>query len=92
MIGLPLSSVSRTASSRLRSWMIRAMRNRYLARSEPGSADHFSNALRAAFTARSTSASPAWAISERTSSVEGLTVLKTLPSAASANSPSMNRP
>lgn len=68
------------------------MRNRYLARSEPGSADHFSNALRAAFTARSMSASPAWAISERTSSVEGDTVLKTLPSAASVNSPSMNTP
>lgn len=68
------------------------MRKRYLARSEPGSADHFSNALRAAFTARSTSASPAWATSDRTSSDDGLTVLKTLPSAASTNSPSMNRP
>ena len=68
------------------------MRNRYLARSEPGSADHFTNALRAAFTARSTSSAPAWATSDRTSSVDGETVLKTLPSAASVNSPSMNRP
>lgn len=68
------------------------MRKRYFARSAPGRADHFSKALRAAFTARSTSASPAWAISERTSSEAGLTVLKTLPSAASVNSPSMNRP
>lgn len=72
--------------------MIRAMRNRYLARSEPGSADHFSKALRAALTARSTSSAPAWATSERTSSVEGETVLKTLPSAASVNSPSMKSP
>lgn len=91
-MGLPLSRVSRTASSRLRSWMTRAMRNRYLARSEPGSADHFSKALRAAFTARSTSSEPAWATSERTSSEDGETVLKTLPSAASTNSPSMNSP
>jgi hypothetical protein len=71
---------------------MRAMRKRYFARSAPGSADHFSKAFRAAATARSTSASPARAISERTSSEEGLTVLKTLPSAASVNSPSMNRP
>src|ERR1700730_1277050 len=35
-IGLPLSSDSRTASSRERSWMIRAMRNRYLPRSAGG--------------------------------------------------------
>ncbi|MGC0384709.1 hypothetical protein RKD33_004926 [Streptomyces sp. SAI-129] len=68
------------------------MRKRYFARSVPGSADHFSKALRAAFTARSTSASPASATSERTSSVAGETVLKTLPSAASVNSPSMNSP
>lgn len=72
--------------------MIRAIRKRYLARSWPGSADHFSNALRAALTARSTSSAPAWATSARTSSVEGETVLKTLPSAESVNSPSMNRP
>ena len=36
LIGLPLSSDSSTASSRARSWMIRAMRKRYLARSAPG--------------------------------------------------------
>src|SRR3954470_14972103 len=72
--------------------MIRAMRNRYLARSEPGSADHFTKALRAAPTARSTSSAPARATSDRTSSVLGLTVLKTLPSAASVNSPSTKSP
>lgn len=72
--------------------MIRAIRKRYLARSAPGSADHFTNALRAAFTARSTSSAPARATSDSTSSVAGETVLKTLPSAASVNSPSMNRP
>ena len=68
------------------------MRKRYLARSEPGSADHVSNARRAAFTARSTSSVLACATSERTSSEDGETVLKTLPSEASANSPSMNSP
>lgn len=68
------------------------MRNRYLARSAPGSADHFSKALRAAFTARSTSSSEASATSDSTSSVDGETVLKTLPPVASVNSPSMNRP
>ncbi|CAM5691624.1 hypothetical protein SANTM175S_07061 [Streptomyces antimycoticus] len=72
--------------------MMRAMRKRYLARSEPGSADQDVNALRAALTARSTSSAPAWATSERTSSEEGERVLKTLPSPASPNSPSMNRP
>ena len=39
-IGLPLSSVSSTASSRARSATIRAMRNRYLARSAPGIGPH----------------------------------------------------
>ncbi len=68
------------------------MRKRYFARSEPGSADHFSNALRAARTARSTSSSDASATSESTSSVAGETVLKTLPLTASVNSPSMKRP
>lgn len=72
--------------------MIRAIRKRYFARSAPGSADHFSKAFRAAFTARSTSSALAWATSERTSSEDGETVLKTLPSEAGANSPSMNRP
>ena len=36
-IGLPLSSDSSTASSRARSCMMRAMRNRYLPRSRAGS-------------------------------------------------------
>ncbi len=35
LIGLPLSIDSRTASSRLRSWMIRAIRKRYFERSAP---------------------------------------------------------
>lgn len=68
------------------------MRKRYLARSEPGSADQEAKALRAALTARSTSAAPAWATSASTSSLLGETVLKTLPSAASVNSPSMKSP
>ncbi len=71
---------------------MRAMRNRYLARSLPGSADQEVNALRAALTAASTSSVLACATSERTSSEDGETVLKTLPSLASRNSPSTNRP
>ena len=40
LIGLPLSSVSSTASSRERSATIRAIRNRYFARSAPGIGPH----------------------------------------------------
>ncbi len=72
--------------------MIRAMRNRYLARSAPGSADQAVNARRAARTAASTSSRPACATSASTSSLEGERDLKTLPSAASRNSPSTNSP
>jgi hypothetical protein len=72
--------------------MIRAIRNRYLARSAPGSADQVPKARRAAATARSTSSGPATEISASTSSVAGLTVLRTLPSLPLSNSPSMNRP
>ena len=71
--------------------MMRAIRNRYLARSDPGIADQVPNALRAARTARSTSSSDAVATSARTSSEAGLIVLKDFP-VPSANSPSMNRP
>src|SRR5690349_16682834 len=70
--------------------MIRAMRNRYFARSEPGRADQLSKARRAAATARSTSSGPASATSDSTSSVAGLIVLNV--SLASPNSPSMNSP
>jgi hypothetical protein len=73
--------------------MIRAIRNRYFARSAPGSADHGAKARRAAVTARLMSASPAVATSASTSSVAGLTVLKTPPpSDGATNCPSMNRP
>ena len=50
------------ASSRARSWISRAMRNRYFARSRPGSAAHAGCASRAASTAARRSASPAQAI------------------------------
>ena len=92
-MGLPLSSDSSTASSRARSWMTRAMRNKYLARSRPGIADHVvSNACRAALTARSTSCDPAALTSASTSSLAGLTVLNGSPSTGSTNSPLMNNP
>ena len=85
-IGLPLSSDSSTASSRPRSWMIRAIRYRYLARSRPDIGPQtFLYALRAARTARSTSPGPASATSASTSSVAGLTDLKALPSVGSTN-------
>jgi hypothetical protein len=72
--------------------MMRAMRNRYLARSEPGIGPHTcSYARRAAATARSTSASDASEISESTSSDDGLIDLKLLP-VPSTKSPSMNKP
>src|SRR6266536_1318580 len=65
----------------------------YLARSLPGIRLHTrSKAVRAELTARSTSAGPARATSLSDSSDAGLTVVKTRPSAAGLNSPSINRP
>ena len=75
-MGLPLSSDSSTASSRARSWMARAIRNRYLPRSAPDSADQTpSYARRAARIASSTSAGPASATSASGVSSAGLIVL-----------------
>ena len=81
LIGLPLSSVSSTASSRARSCRIRAMRNRYLPRSAPGIRDPDARCRRGGrpSTARSTSAAPASATSASTSSVAGLIVLNADP-------------
>src|SRR5262245_56625723 len=93
LIGLPLSRLSSTANSRARSWMTRAIRYRYLARSRPGIVPQdWSKACRAAATARSTSASPACATLARGSSDAGLTVLKCSPLTGAVNSPPMNRP
>ena len=72
--GLPPSSVSTTASSRARSWMSRAIRNRYLARSRSGRAAQRGWAARAASMAALTSAGPAHATSAIGSSVAGLSV------------------
>src|ERR1035437_2598988 len=92
-IGLPLSRVSRTANSRARSARMRAIRKRYLPRSAPGKRPHGpSKAVRAARTANSTSATPASLTSARTSSEDGLMVLKLDPSVDSTNSPPMNSP
>jgi hypothetical protein len=74
-MGLPPFSDSSTANSRERSWRIRAIRNRYFARSLPGSADHGVNASRALATARFTSSGDAWPISASGSSVAGESVV-----------------
>ena len=89
-IGLPPSSDSTTASSRARSWISRAIRNRYLPRSIGGSARHFGAAARAASTARATSFGPAYATSASGSSLDGLIVGTRVPSFGARNSPSMN--
>ena len=90
--GLPPSIDSTTASSRARSWISRAMRNRYLPRSSPDSAAQPGWARRADSTARRTSAGPAKAISAIGSSVAGLSVGTRVPSSGSRKSPSMNSP
>jgi hypothetical protein len=93
LIGLPESIDSRTANSRVRSWRMRAIRNRYFARSLPGRLPHrVLCARRAARMALSTSAVVARETSAMTSSVAGLTLLNTPPSAAWTSRPSMNRP
>jgi hypothetical protein len=71
---------------------MRAMRNRYLPRSAGRIGPQTRvNARRAAFTARSTSATLPAETSVSTSSVAGLTDLKASP-VPSTNSPSMNSP
>ncbi len=93
LIGLPLSIDSSTANSRARSCRIRAIRYRYLARSEPGIGPQTcSYAARAALTARSTSALPASATLLRVSSVAGFTVSNVSPPCAGPNSPFTNSP
>src|SRR3954470_2455497 len=92
LMGLPLSIDSSTASSRERSWVVRAMRYRYLARSVAGRRAQARCARRAAMTAASTSAGPAAATSASTSSVAGFTVLKVEPSRGATNWPQMNKP
>ena len=73
--------------------MMRAMRKRYLPRSVPDIRPHTPRyAVRAALTARSTSAALASVMSARTSSVAGLMVLKLVPALPSTNWPPMNRP
>src|SRR5213595_2999620 len=92
-MGLPEFMVSTTANSRLRSWRIRAIRYRYLARSLPGSRDQVRSwARRAAPTARSTSALEACATLARSSSVAGVITRKDVLGRAGANWLTMNRP
>jgi len=87
LIGLPLSIVSTTASSRARSAMPRAIRNRYLPRSSPDIFDQtVSYAARAARTASSTSSVDAHETVASSSSVAGLMV------GTSPPRPSTNRP
>ena len=91
-IGLPPSIVSTTASSRARSCIRRAIRNRYLPRSRPGRSAHLRCASRAVSTACATSSSPATAIEAIFFSVAGLTVGADFPERGSANSPPTNTP
>ena len=91
-IGLPPSIVSTIASSRARSCISRAIRNRYLPRSSAGSAAHLRCASRAILTACAMSSSPATATLAIVSSVAGLTVGADLPERGSANSPPTNTP
>jgi len=73
--------------------MIRAIRKRYLARSEGASDDQpFSNAPRAAPTAAPTSASPAYATSASLSSVAGEIVGSHSFDFGETNSPPMKSP
>jgi hypothetical protein len=79
LIGLPEFMDSTTANSRLRSWRMRAMRYRYLARSRPGSFDQLDRcASWAAATARLTSAFEACATLASGSSVAGLMTVNVL--------------
>ena len=80
MIGLPPSIDSTMASSRAFSWIARAMRKMYFARSLPRIFDQYLvvRASRAAFTASSTSRASASATSASFSSVLGLIVVEVL--------------
>src|SRR5581483_6784437 len=84
------SDLSSTANSRLRSARMRAIRNRYFARSLAGRVDHDANASRAAATAFATSASVAWLTSASGASSRGDTVVKC--SAVSSHSPPTYKP
>jgi hypothetical protein len=93
LIGFPESIDSRTANSRLRSWRMRAIRNRYFARSRPGMPPHdFLKAARAARTALSMSAAVPLATFVSGSSVAGLTVANVCPSDAATSLPPMKSP
>jgi hypothetical protein len=72
---------------------MRAMRNRYFARSPGASPDQpFSKASRAACTARSTSSAPAYATSASGSSVAGFTLGWNSFERGSTNSPPTKSP
>jgi hypothetical protein len=90
---LPPSRLSRTASSRERSWRRRAIRYRYLARSDGETDDQpSSKAARAALTARPTSCSFACATSASFSSLDGETDGNHSPDFGLTNLPPMKRP
>src|SRR3989442_1707518 len=71
-IDLPLSRLSSTASRRECFWTARARAYKWRARAWPDSADQVGNALRAAATAASTSAWPAWVTRASRAVVAGL--------------------
>ncbi len=92
LIGLPESIDSRTANSRDRSCRMRAIRNRYLARSLPARRAHFRWARRALRIARSMSAGVPFATAASGCSVAGSTLVNVPPPVASTSRPPMNKP
>src|SRR6266550_9023991 len=91
-IDLPLSRLSSTASKRECFWTARARAYKWRARTWPGNVDQVRNALRAAATAASTSAWPAWVTRASRAVVAGLMTSNPASLFPSAQRPAMNSP
>src|SRR6266404_4037498 len=91
-IDLPLSRLSSTASRRECFWTARARAYKWRARAWPDSADQVGNSLRAAATAASTSAWPAWVTRASRAVVAGLMTSNPASLFPSAQRPPMNSP
>src|SRR6267378_477874 len=91
-IDLPLSRLSSTASRRECFWTARARAYKWRARVWPDSADQVGNALRAAATAASTSALPAWVTRASRAVVAGLMTSNPASLFPLVHRPPMNRP
>ncbi len=86
-MALPASTASIRASPSFSRRIRAASASSARARSLTGTRDHSANAVRAARTARSTSAAPASGTSPRRSPVDGLIVSNALPLALGTHSP-----